>query len=85
MHDSQFHVTHDGVPANILEELRVYVQAARKSAKTGHIPEITVALVAADAGEYWSFFHHGTVDPSFAKAYEVQIGPRGGLKIRERR
>ena len=83
--NSQFHVTHDGVPTNILEELREYVQAARKMAKPGYVPEITAALVAADAGDYYSFFHQGSVDPSFAKAYEVLIGPRGGLKIRERR
>ena len=85
IHGSQFHVTHDGVPTNILEELKIYVQSARKMAKPGHIPEITVALVAADAEDYYSFFHQGSVDPSFAKAYEVQIGPRGGLKIRERK
>jgi len=81
---AQFHVTHDGTPINILEELKGYTQAARKMAKPGHIPEITVALVAADAGDHYSFFQHGIADPSFAKAYEIRIGPRGGLKIRGR-
>jgi len=85
IHNSQFHVTHDGVPTHILEELKGYVQEARKMAKPGHIPEITVALIAVDTAEYYSFFHFGYVDPRFAKTYEVQIGPRGGLKIREKK
>lgn len=82
---SQFHCTHDGTKENILEELCEYTKLARSMAKPGYIPKITVALVAADADDYYSFFQSGLVDPSFAKAYKVQIGPRGGLEIGEER
>lgn len=85
IHGNEFHTTHDGTPDNILEELREYVEKACRMAKPGFIPEITAALIAMDAGDAFSFFHHGNADPSFGKTYDVEIGPRGGLRIRERR
>lgn len=83
IHSSEFHVTHDGSKENILEELRVYTESARRMARPGHVPEVMVALIAADADDYYSFLHHGFQE--WGETFDVTIGPRGGLKIHRRR
>ena len=77
----KFCCTHDGYPENILEGVKQYVDRARKVAKPGYIPEVTISLILADTHNYYSFFHLGFT--KWGKTYEVKIGPRGGLKIKE--
>ena len=92
----EFHCTADHPPEDDIEELspgtilrqvKHYVNRARRIAKPGHIPEVAVSLISADAHGYFGyypFFRWGFAGPekTCEATYEVEIGPRGGLRIR---